>query len=247
MGELLRIAEAHGLRVIEDCAHAIETLIEGKPAGTLGDFGSFSFYATKNLTTGEGGMLLGKDEALLHKSRALSLHGVSKDAFMRREAEQFLPYDVVGAGYKYNMMDLQAALGLHQLAEVGENHKKRAFIWQRYGEAIAELPLAGPPALPTGPDRHGLHLFTVQVSPERAGLSRDELAARLRVAGIGTGVHYTSLADFPYYQERCGFHPEQVPHATRVSRHILSLPLSAHLSAEEVTRVIDSLREALMP
>jgi dTDP-4-amino-4,6-dideoxygalactose transaminase len=244
MDAIMAIAAKHGLVVIEDCAHAIETEYRGRKAGTFGDFGCFSFYATKNVATGEGGMILARDPERIARARILALHGMSKDAWHRFSDKGYKHYDVVEAGFKYNMMDLQAAIGIHQLAKVERHWQRRLEIWNAYLDAFADLPVDLP--APFEPDtRHGLHLFTIGVDPTRCGLGRDELIMRLHEAGIGTGVHYRSIAEHPHYQERFGWHPEQWPEALRIGRGTVSLPLSPAIDAHAQNRVVMTTRAAV--
>jgi dTDP-4-amino-4,6-dideoxygalactose transaminase len=243
MDAIMAIAAKHGLIVIEDCAHAIETEYRGRKAGTFGDFGCFSFYATKNVATGEGGMILARDEQRIARARILALHGMSKDAWHRFSDKGYKHYAVVEAGFKYNMMDLQAAIGIHQLARVEANWQRRLEIWNAYLEAFADLPIDLP--APFEPDtRHALHLFTIGVDRDRCGIDRDQLLMRLHEAGIGTGVHYRSIAEHPYYQERFGWRPEQWPEAMLIGRRTLSIPLSPSLSDEAVNRITSKIRAA---
>ena len=190
----------HDLVVIEDCAHAVEGVYRGRPVGTIGDFGCFSFYATKNLTTGEGGMVLARRDTDIARVKVLALHGMRKDAWRRFSDEGYRHYQVVEAGFKYNMMDLQAAIGLHQLERIETDSVRRAEIWDRYMRELAGLGL-GLPA-PFDPlDRHALHLFTVLVDQTRRHQPR-RLPRRMTAHGIGVGVHYQSIPEHPYYQER---------------------------------------------
>lgn len=241
MDAIMAIAHKHDLRVIEDCAHAIESEYHGQKAGTFGDFGCFSFYVTKNVVTGEGGMILGRDEEHIARARMLALHGMSKDAWHRFGDAGYKHYQVVEAGFKYNMMDLQAALGLHQLARVQTNWPRRRALWQRYQQAFADLPL-GLPAEPEAGTTHAFHLYTVMIDETRAGISRDGFLDAMNAAGIGTGVHYLSIPEHPFYQQRFGWQPEQWPHAMRLGRQTVSLPLSPALSDDDAARVIDAVR-----
>lgn len=237
MDAIMDIARRHNLKVIEDCAHAIESEYKGRKAGTFGDFGCFSFYVTKNVVTGEGGMVIAKREEDIARIRTLALHGMSKDAWRRFSDSGYKHYQVVECGFKYNMMDLQAALGIHQLARVDENWQKRHAIWNRYQEAFADLPVT----LPLAPEpytRHAYHLYTLLINGERRGTSRDDFLQRMHEQGIGTGVHYLSIAEHPYYQRRYGWHPDDYPHAFRYGRLTVSLPLSTRLTASEVDRII---------
>ena len=244
MDAIMGIARRHGLKVIEDCAHAIETEYHGRKAGTFGEFGCFSFYATKNVVTGEGGMILGADEDLIARAKILALHGMSKDAWKRFSDEGYKHYQVVECGFKYNMMDLQAAIGIHQLARVESNWRRRHEIWTLYMEAFKNLSIDLPVA--TGRDaRHGLHLFTIQVEKARVGISRDDFLGRMHRMNIGTGVHYLSVAEHPYYRDRFGWRPEQWPQAMRLGRSTVSLPLSAKLTDADIGRVIERVQQAL--
>ncbi len=238
MDALTGIATRHELKLIEDCAHAIETEYHGRKAGTFGDFGCFSFYATKNVTTGEGGMVLTKNEADLARIKMLALHGMSKDAWKRFSDEGYKHYFVVETGFKYNMMDLQAALGIHQLQRVEANWLRRKEIWQQYNEAFADLPLTLP-AEPEPNTRHAYHLYTVLIDEARVGISRDEFLDEMTANDVGVGVHYLSVPEHPVYQDKFGWRPEDYPNAMRTGRQTVSLPLSAGLTDREVSRVIE--------
>jgi dTDP-4-amino-4,6-dideoxygalactose transaminase len=241
MDRIMAIARKHDLVVIEDCAHAVEAEFRGQPLGTFGDFGCFSFYVTKNVVTGEGGMILSRSEDRLARARVLALHGMSKDAWHRFGDKGYKHYQVVECGFKYNMMDLQAAIGQHQLARVEENWHRRDEIWRRYDEAFASLPI-GLPA-PAEPDtRHGRHLYTVMIDERHCGISRDDFLEAMNAAKIGTGVHYLSIPEHPYYQQRFGWRPEQWSKAMKLGRETVSLPLSPALSDADVERVIDAVR-----
>ncbi len=245
MDMLMAFADRHDLRVVEDCAHAIETEFRGKKAGTFGDFGCFSFYVTKNLSTGEGGMVIARDEASLERIKILGLHGMSKDAWNRFGDKGYKHYQVVEAGFKYNMMDIQAALGLHQLERLEANWRRRREVWARYMEELGNLPL-GLPSPPEPDTRHGLHLFTVLVEQPAVGISRDDFLNALNARKIGAGVHYQSLAEHPYYQARFGWRPEDQPNAMRIGRATVSLPLSAALTDQDVSDVIQAVRDIAM-
>ncbi|GIT82896.1 spore coat polysaccharide biosynthesis protein SpsC [Acinetobacter seohaensis] len=244
MNAIMAIANKHNLVVIEDCAHAIETTYHGKKTGTFGDFGCFSFYATKNVVTGEGGMIIGRDEKLIARAKVLALHGMSKDAWHRFSDQGYKHYQVVEAGFKYNMMDLQAALGIHQLARVEQNWLRREQIWQRYMEAFADLPITLP-AAPEHNTKHGYHLFTILIDEAKCGISRDHFLTAMNSKKIGTGVHYLSLPEHPYYQESFGWKPEDYPNAMRIGRQTVSLPLSAKLTDEDVEWVILAAKEII--
>jgi dTDP-4-amino-4,6-dideoxygalactose transaminase len=240
MDALMAIADKHGLKVIEDCAHAIETTYHDRKAGTFGDFGCFSFYATKNVVTGEGGMITGRDEGHIARAKVLALHGMSKDAWHRFGDQGYKHYQVVEAGFKYNMMDLQAAIGIHQLARVEKNWQRREIIWNRYMKAFADLPIGLPAPLASN-TKHAYHLFTIAVDEARCGISRDDFLNAMNAHKIGTGVHYLAVPEHPYYQKRFGWNPEQWPNAMRLGRQTVSLPLSPKLTDSDVERVIDAV------
>jgi len=244
MDAIVSFADRHGLVVIEDCAHAVETEWRGRPAGTLGQFGCFSFYVTKNVTTGEGGMVVARSKKDVERIKVLSLHGMTKDAWHRYSDRGYRHYRVIEAGFKYNMMDIQAALGLHQVARVEQNWARRREIWQRYQLAFEGLP-AGRPPEPEPGTRHGFHLYTLTIDEDRCGLSRDAFMQRLFDAGVGTGVHYLSLAAHPYYQERYGWKEADFPQAQRYGETTVSIPLSPRLTDIDVERVIEAVTTSL--
>jgi len=244
MNAIMNLAQKYNLKVIEDCAHAIETEYKGNKAGTLGDFGCFSFYSTKNIVTGEGGMVLAKRDEDIARLKVLGLHGMSKDAWKRFGDEGFKHYQVVECGFKYNMMDIQAAIGIHQLKRVETYWQRRENVWQRYMKAFANLPI-GLPALIEDDTRHGYHLFTILIDNEKTGVSRDAFLDRMTSNGIGVGVHYLSLPEHPYYQQTFGWKPEDYPNSMRIGRQIVSLPISAKLSDSDLSDVICAVTKAL--
>ncbi|MGJ7901095.1 DegT/DnrJ/EryC1/StrS family aminotransferase [Lysobacter sp. 1R34A] len=244
MDRIMAIANKHNLMVIEDCAHAIESEYRGKKAGTFGDFGCFSFYVTKNVVTGEGGLIVGRNAELIARARMLALHGMSQDAWHRFSDKGYKHYQVVECGFKYNMMDLQASIGLHQLSRVEQSWRRRQALWGSYGHALAELPL-GLPADPESHTRHAYHLYTVMIDPTRTGIERDAFLNRMNAHGVGTGVHYLSVAEHPYYRERFGWDPDQWPNARKIGQHTVSLPLSPKLSDSDLDRVVDAVTRAL--
>jgi dTDP-4-amino-4,6-dideoxygalactose transaminase len=244
MDALGAIAERHGLAIVEDCAHAIETEYRGRHAGTFGDYGCFSFYVTKNLMTGEGGMVVARDESHANRIKVLALHGMSKDAWSRFGDDGYRHYQVVECGYKYNMMDLQAALGLHQLTRIEENWRRREAIWQTYMRELSDLPILLP--APAEPEtRHAYHLFTIQVMPEHNEITRDEFLVAMHRENIGVGVHYQSIPTHPYYRETYGWHAEDAPNSLRAGEGTVSLPLSAKLGDDDVGDVIAGVRKTL--
>ncbi len=239
-----RIARRHGLRLIEDCAHAVEARYRGAPVGTLGDFGCFSFYATKNVTSGEGGMVIARDERDIARIRTLALHGLSKDAWSRVRARHDTRYRCVEIGFKYNMIDLQAAIGIHQLRRVEASWERRQSIWQRYLGALRDVPVGLPAA--SDPDcRHAHHLFTIAIDERRTGVTRDRFLDAMTALGIGVGVHYPSVPEHPAYRERFGWRPEEWPVAMRIGRETASLPIGPALDDRDVDRVVGAVDTAL--
>lgn len=244
MEAIMAIAEAHDLRVIEDCAHAVETEYKGRHAGTFGDMASFSFYSTKNIVTGEGGMVTTNNPEYAEIIKVRGLHGMSRDAWKRFSAEGFKHYDVVYPGYKYNMMDLQAAIGIHQLKRIEAFSERRAVVWQRYMDAFQDLPLFLPAPFEAN-TRHALHLFTILVDVERLTCDRDTVLNALIKENIGVGVHYRALHEHPYYAERFDYKPADFPNAKFVSDRTISLPISAKLSDQDVEDVITAVHKVL--
>lgn len=244
MDAIMDIVKRHKLKVIEDCAHAIETEYKGRKAGTFGDFGCFSFYVTKNIVTGEGGMVVAQREEDIARIKVLGLHGMSKDAWKRFSDEGFKHYQVVECGFKYNMMDLQAAIGIHQLHRVESYWQRRREIWQRYNDAFVDLPI-GLPANPEPETRHAYHLYTILVDEVKTGISRDAFLDAMTKQNIGVGVHYLSIPEHPYYQQTFGWKPEDYPNAMRIGRQTVSLPISAKLTETDVSDVVKSVKKAI--
>lgn len=245
MDALCDIAERHKLMIIEDCAHAIETEYHGRHAGRFGKFGCFSFYVTKNVVTGEGGMVITDSDEGAARIKVLALHGMSKDAWKRFSDDGFVHYQVIEPGFKYNMMDLQAAIGIHQLARVEKNAIRREEIWHRYDEAFAALPVETP-AEPEPDTRHARHLYTLLIDEESAGISRDGFLQAIQSQNVGAGVHYLSIPEHEYYRRAFGWRPEDMPNAMRVGRQTVSLPLSARLTEEDVGDVIEAVRRIVL-
>ncbi len=244
MDAISSLVADHDLKMIEDCAHAIETEYKGQKAGTFGDFGSFSFYVTKNITTGEGGMILSRSEAASTRLKTLALHGMSKDAWKRFSDDGYKHYYVEECGYKYNMMDLQAAIGIHQLAKIEGYWQRREVIWNRYVEALSDLPIVLP-ARPEADTRHGYHLFTILIDESKTGISRDGFLNAMTAENIGLGVHYLSIPEHPYYQRTFGWKPEDYPNAMRIGRQTVSLPLSAKLTDGDVEDVVLAVKQII--
>ena len=238
------IANRYGLVLVEDAAHCVEGRAEGAKIGTTGDLTCFSFYATKNLTTGEGGMVTTASAEWAARIRTLSLHGMSRDGWARYGRGGTPHYDVVMPGYKYNMMDLQAAIGLHQLAGIADRLRRREAIWRMYDEALADLPVTRP-AAPARGDVHARHLYTILVDCD-AGWQRDDLVEALSRDGISTSVHFRAVHLHSYYRDRFGLTRGMFPVAERISDSTISLPLSAAMTDGDVALTIDALRRRLL-
>jgi dTDP-4-amino-4,6-dideoxygalactose transaminase len=250
MDELMAIASEHGLYVIEDAAHATEAWYRGRKIGTIGDITVYSFYATKNLVTGEGGMLVTDNKSIAEEVSIKHLHGLSRDAWKRYSEEGFQPYDVVAAGYKYNMMDIQAALGIHQLARLEANLKIRESHWQAYDEAFTALdgittPQHAAAPSPFGRTRHARHLYTILLDFDRLKLSRREFMRSLKRENIGTGIHFTALHLHTFYQETFGYKRGDFPNAEFISDRTVSLPLSSALGQQDIDDVINAVRRVV--
>jgi dTDP-4-amino-4,6-dideoxygalactose transaminase len=243
LDRLGRLRDAHGITVVEDAAHAIGTEWKGRRIGSFGNLAAFSFYVTKNISTIEGGALVTEDASVAEEVERLALHGLSLGAWQRFSDSGFRHYEVVRPGFKYNMTDVQASLGLHQLPQLDGWIERRTELWERYDELLADLPLETP--APPEPDtRHARHLYQVLVGPE-APLNRDELLDGLTARRIGTGVHYRGVHLHPYYRDRYDLRPEHFPVATAISDRTLSLPLSPKVSDADQDDVVAALRELL--
>jgi len=245
MDPILDLARSRRIAIIEDCAHAIETEYKGKKAGTIGELGCFSFYATKNITTGEGGMVICRDECLISRIKIMALHGLSTDAWKRYFDSGYKHYFVEEAGFKYNMMDLQAAIGIHQLRRIDEYWKRREKIWRRYMEAMSDLNI-GLPAPVEDDTRHAYHLFTIRIAPSTVGISRDDFLQAITERNIGVGVHYLAIPEHPYYQKNFSWRGEDFPHAYAFGRETVSLPISPKLTERDVEDVISAVRGIIL-
>ena len=244
MDTILDIAKKHDLKIIEDCAHAIETEYHGKKTGTFGDIGCFSFYVTKNIVTGEGGMAITNNQEYADKIKIMGLHGMSKDAWKRFSDEGYKHYQVVYPGFKYNMMDIQAALGIHQLPRVDSYWLRRQEIWDIYNEAFKDLPVFTP--APVAPDtKHAYHLYTLLLDIDRLSITRDQFLDEMTKRKIGVGVHYIALHLHPYYQQTLGHKRGDFPNAEWISDRTVSLPLSAKLTNADVDDVIEAVQSIL--
>ncbi len=243
LGRVNALRDEHGLAVVEDAAHALGAEWEGRRIGTHGNPTCFSFHATKNVTTGEGGALATDDPALAARVERLAMHGLSAGAWERFADEGFRHYTVEEPGFKLNLTDLQAAIGLHQLPRLDGWIDRRAELWERYDALLAGLPLATPAPWPAHV-RHARHLYSVLLDPD-ATLARDELLEAMTRRRIGVGVHYVALHLHPHYRDSCGVDPADLPVAGDISRRTLSLPLSPKVTPADQDGVVEALRGAL--
>ncbi len=240
MNEILACAHKHGLWVIEDAAHAIGAKYQDRMIGTIGDVTTFSFYAIKNMTTAEGGMITTEKGELAAKMRLLSLHGISKDAWKRYTSEGSWYYEVVHAGYKYNMTDIQAALGIHQLAKLDRFLEARSRIAAMYTAAFSEVPELQTPIVNYN-ICHAWHLYVIQLNLEQLTINRAQFVEALRAQNIGSSVHFIPVHLHPFYCENYGFQPGDYPKAERVYERILSLPLYPKMCEQDVEDVITAV------
>ncbi|WP_442774305.1 DegT/DnrJ/EryC1/StrS family aminotransferase [Sphaerotilus montanus] len=245
MDAVLAIARRHGLKVVEDAAHALPTTHGGRLVGTLGsDITVFSFYANKTITTGEGGMAVTRDPALAARMKVMRLHGINRDAFDRFTAK--VPswyYEIVAPGFKYNLTDIAAAMGIHQLKRAQGFQQKRAQLAALYDELLADLPLVLPPRPAVG-EVHSWHLYVLRLTDD-APIGRDALIEALYAAGIGCSVHYIPLHLHPYWRERYDLQAADYPHSQRAYERMLSVPLYTRMTEDDVRRVAAALRQAL--
>lgn len=245
MTRLLALAQQHGLKVMEDAAHALPTTCDGRLIGTLeSDVTVFSFYANKTITTGEGGMLVTRDPELAKRARVMRLHGINRDAFDRftSKAPSWY-YEIVAPGFKYNMTDIAASMGIHQLKKANAFQQKRAHIAALYDKAFAGLPIVCPTHAAAG-DLHSWHLYVTQLSDD-AGVSRDVFIERMFEQGIGCSVHYIPLHLQPYWRDTYQLTPDMFPVSQRVYERTVSLPLYTRMTEADVARVVAAVKAAL--
>ena len=244
MDAIMACAARHRIPVIEDAAHAIGARYGECMIGTIGDITTFSFYAIKNLTTAEGGMIATADEELAEKIRLLSLHGISKDAWKRYTSEGSWYYEVLFAGFKYNMTDIQAALGLQQLERLEDFITTRARYARIYNDAFQDLPEVRIPLVNEG-IRHAWHLYVIQLNLERLTIDRSQFIEALRAENIGTSVHFIPVHLHPYYRDTYGYARGDYPKAEHVYDRIISLPLYPKMTEEDVHDVITAVKRVI--
>jgi len=245
MDPILEVARKHDLKIVEDAAHAFPSTYKGKLIGTLPtDATVYSFYATKTITTGEGGMVVSANPEIIARCKTMRLHGISRDVFDRYTSKK--PswfYEVVEPGFKYNMTDVAASMGIHQLKKAWAFREKRASIASAYAEAFKDLPVIYPALAPEG-ETHAWHLFILRLA-DQAPVSRDRFIEKMAEKGIGTSVHFIPLHLHPYWRERYALKSEDYPNATKAFEAAVSLPIYTRMTAEDIQRVIHTVREIL--
>ena len=242
MNQILDIAKRYRLKVIEDAAHALPAAYQGKTIGTIGDLTCFSFYATKTITTGEGGMITTENAEYADRMRMMSLHGISKDAWKRYTAEGSWYYEILSPGFKYNLTDIAAALGLGQLKKCHRFWETRQRIAQWYDNAFADIPEIQLPVC--RPDvQHAWHLYVIQLDLDRLRVNRNAVIEELKQEGISTSVHFIPLHLHPYYRHTLHCAPSDFPCATAAFERIISLPIYPKMTAEDVQKVVTAVRK----
>jgi len=244
MDTIMKLKTKYNLTVIDDAAHAIESEYKGRKIGVIADMTAFSFYVTKNLTTGEGGMVTTNNKKYARAMEALALHGMSRGAWRRYSDKGFKHYEIIKPGFKYNMMDIQAAIGIHQLKRVNEYLRRRRRVWEMYDDAFRNLPLIRPAPQEKG-TTHARHLYTILVETEKLKVGRDRLQQALYEQNIGTGIHFISLHLHKYYRDRFGYKRGDFPNAEFVSDRTISLPLSAGLKDKDILDVIAAVKKMM--
>ncbi len=246
MTKLMLLAKKHGVKVIEDAAHALPATYNGQLVGTIGDVTVFSFYANKTITTGEGGMVVTNDESIAKRIKTMRLHGINRDVFDRFTSNK--PnwyYEIVAPGYKYNMMDMCAAIGIHQLKKADKFQEARDAIATKYSEAFSELPVIVPEKVNKF-DIHAWHIYSIQLELEKLNITRDQFIEKMNEQGVGTSVHYIPLHRMPYWKESYALLDEQFPVSSHISDRHVSLPNFASMTDQEVAKVISAVESILL-
>jgi len=243
MDAILALAKRFNIKVIEDAAHAFPSYYKGRIVGSFGDMTVYSFYVTKTLVTGEGGMVVTANPAYVERIRSMRLHGINQDIFHRSTGAEGWYYEVIAPGFKYNMSDLVASLGIHQLKKAKFLHQRRAAIAAQYSQALVDLPLKTP--ITRSDNIHAWHLYVIQLDLESLNISRNVFIERMVKSGIGTSVHFIPLHCHPYWRDRYGFQPEDFPVAYDVYQRAVSLPIYPNMSDADVARVIKTVKQIL--
>ncbi len=245
MDKIMKIARKHNLIVIEDAAQAIGASYKGKMIGSIAHMTCFSFYATKNITTAEGGMITTNNREWADKIKIYRLHGMSKDAWKRYSDEGYKHYDFVFPGFKYNLTDIQASIGIEQLKKIDKFDKRRKHIWNNYNKSFKDLPITLPSPWPKHIG-HARHLYTLLIDKGTAGISRDEFMRALHKKGIGTGVHFIPVHLHSYYRNAYGHKENNFPNAEYIGDRTVSIPLSPKLTDAEVKRITKTIRDIIL-
>jgi dTDP-4-amino-4,6-dideoxygalactose transaminase len=242
---LRALAGKHGLKIVEDAAHALGTFYRGVEIGASGDAVVFSFHPIKNITTGEGGMVMCRDSAVADRMRLLRFHGVSKDAWKRYARGGSPEYDVIEPGFKYNMLDLQAAIGIHQLPKLERFNTRRKVLAERYARLLKDVPEVRPLGFVRYPAVHAWHLYVVRLDLKAVTLDRNEFMLALQQENIGTGLHFPAVHLSRFYREKYGYKRGDLPNAEKAGESILSLPLYPLLSEEDQDDVVSALKRVI--
>jgi len=245
MDPIFSLAREHGLTVIEDAAHAAGTEYKGQRIGSLDSVSIFSFHPNKNITTGEGGMVCTADESLAEEISLLKFHGMSREAWKRFAASGTPNYDILLAGFKYNMMDIQAAIGIHQLPKLDRFIEQRTRIAEQYNREFAGVKELALPTYAPYDQRHAWHLYTPLVRIELLDIDRDRFMAELKEQNIGSGLHYKAIHHHPYYRDHLGITDNDLPNASYASERILSLPLFPKMTPEDIIDVVVAVKKVI--
>jgi dTDP-4-amino-4,6-dideoxygalactose transaminase len=244
MDRILEIGRAHHLTVVEDAAHALPARFRGQRVGTIGDITCFSFYATKSVTTGEGGMITAQNDEYLERMRIQSLHGISRDAWKRYTREGSWYYEILFPGFKYNLTDIAAAIGIEQLKKSDRFWAARRRIAAAYDAAFQCLPDIQTPVC-RADVQHAWHLYPIQLDLDRLRISRNEFIQALKDANVGTSVHFIPLHLHPYYRDTFGYRAQDFPHASRAYERLISLPIYPRMSCEAIEAVIAAVSQVV--
>ena len=243
MDEITKLAKKHQLYVLEDAAHATETWYKGKKIASISDMTAFSFYVTKNVATGEGGMLTTNNKEWAEKAKVRRLHGISADAWKRYSSEGYRPYEAIYPGYKYNLTDIQASLGIHQLRRAEANLKIRNKYWQMYNHAFNQIKGVLPPAPDEKNIVHARHLYAISLELNKLKINRNKFIDALKAENIGAGVHFTALHLHKYYKKTFGFKKGDFPRAEWIGERTVSLPFYPHMTEKDVKDVIKAVEK----
>jgi dTDP-4-amino-4,6-dideoxygalactose transaminase len=245
MDPIVDLAKKHGLKILEDAAHGLGTRYKGRHVGVIGDAGVFSFHPIKNITTGEGGMFVTDDDSLANTIRLLKFHGLTSEAWQRYRRDGVPQVEMIMPGYKYNMTDLQASLGIHQLAQLDRFNLRRTELADLYTRLLSPMEVLDLPGLPSYDHQHGWHLYTVRLRTGRLGIDRDTFMNELKTRNIGTGLHFRAVHLYDYYAKTLGYARGSLPVAADASERILSLPLFPGMGDDDAHDVAAAIRDIL--